>query len=130
MAVAAWPAASSYHAYASDRRASQTPSGLLRCVTVLMFCPCSRSRLSGVTAELQFVLTLPAEQQLKALKRIAKRRKKEEEERKVRGAREEVTTYRLGVKRGTISASGCIQPVYSTSRAVMLDAPCVLHQCI
>ncbi len=38
------------------------------------------------------MLTLPAEQQLRALKRIAKRRKKEEEERKVRGAGEEAMT--------------------------------------
>ncbi|PNH10227.1 putative zinc finger CCHC domain-containing protein [Tetrabaena socialis] len=38
------------------------------------------------TAELDFLLQLPADQQLKALKRIAKRRKKEEEERKLREA--------------------------------------------
>lgn len=48
--------------------------------------PMAEAAGEGVTAELQFVLTLPAEQQLKALKRIAKRRKKEEEERKLREA--------------------------------------------
>ncbi len=54
---------------------------------------------AGADAELEFLLTLPADQQVKALKRIAKRRKNEEQERQVRGRTRDGARWRRRTRR-------------------------------